>query len=155
MRSGLILSLLVLVVSMRLMAVEFPLQGPSLTGGKGAVDPVANKKPVVLVFWASWCASCVREMPALQKFHTASSSKADLISCTIDTEADNAKKCVAKQQLTYPVILDGEMKIADCFTVDETPTMILLGANGKVLARGRSLEQLSKALSELGVKTTR
>jgi hypothetical protein len=90
-------------------------------------------------------------MPALKKFHAAFAAKVDLVSLTIDTDAAAAKACAAQQQLTYPVILDGEMAIADRFAVEVTPTMILIGKDGRELARGRSLGQLERALAGLGI----
>lgn len=145
------IALLLLVMSQALMAVEFPLSGPGLAGDKLQIDPITNGRPVVVVFWASWCAVCVREMPALKRFHATAGERIDLVACTIDTDVGAARACVAKHQLGYPVILDGDMAIADRFSVDATPTMVLIGTDGRELARGRSLSQLSDALAKLGV----
>lgn len=149
-----IVILLLLVMSQALTAVEFPLSGPGLAGEateKVQIDPVKRGRPVVLVFWASWCAVCVREMPALKQFHATVGERVDLVACTIDADVAAARACVAKHQLTYPIILDGEMAIAERFAVDATPTMVLIGTDGRELARGRSLSQLSEALAKLGV----
>lgn len=143
--------LLTLSLNLCLPAVEYPLSGTTLAGEKLAIDPVKRERPALLVFWASWCGVCKREMPALKKFQAAAAAKIDLISLSIDTDAAAAKDCAAKQQLNYPVILDGEMAIADRFAVDVTPTMILLGKDGRELARGRSLGQLERALTGLGI----
>ena len=146
--------LLLLVMGQALMAVEFPLSGPSLVGESGEkiqINPLTRGRPVVLVFWASWCAVCVREMPALKQFYTTAGERIDLVSCTIDTDVAAARACVAKHQLTYPVILDKDMAIADRFSVDATPTMVLIGVDGREIARGRSLAQLSDAFAKLGV----
>lgn len=130
---------------------EFPLSGPTLTGARHEIDPVRSGRPVVVVFWASWCAVCVREMPAIKQFHALATGRVDVVSCTIDTEVEAARASVAKHALTYPVILDGGMAIADRFGVDATPTLVLVGSDGRELARGRSLGQLGDALARLGV----
>jgi thiol-disulfide isomerase/thioredoxin len=145
----LMMTLVVSVVT--LPAVEFPLTGTTLAGDQLAIDPVKQGKPVLLVFWASWCGVCVREMPVLIKLQTQSGAKLDLVSLSIDTEAEKAKASAAKHQLNYVVIQDGKMIIADQFGVDVTPTMILLGKDGREIARGRSLGQLSQALDGLGI----
>ena len=49
------------------------------------------------------------------------------------------------------MILDKDMAIADRFSVDATPTMVLIGVDGREIARGRSLAQLSDAFAKLGV----
>lgn len=148
-RSLLLLALL--TSGLDLAAVELPLAGTTLAGDRLAIDPVQKKRPVVLVFWASWCAVCVREMPSLKRFQSLAAAKVDLVSFSIDTDPEAAKAMAARQQLNYPVILDGGMAIAERFAVEATPTMILLGADGRELARGRSLGQLERALTALGV----
>ena len=149
-----LLSVLLLLLVMKnhlLTAVELPLSGPGLAGGQILIDPVTRGRPVVLVFWASWCAVCVREMPVLKRFHSTHGERIDLVSCTIDTDVAAARACVARHQLDYPVIRDGEMAIAERFAVDATPTMVLIGPDGRELARGRSLAQLGDALAKVGV----
>jgi thiol-disulfide isomerase/thioredoxin len=146
--------LFLLMINQVLTAVEFPLSGPSLVGEAGEkieINPLTRGRPVLLVFWNSWCTACVREMPALKQFHTTAGERIDLITCTIDTDVAAARACVAKHQLTYPVILDKDMAIADLFSVDATPTMVLIGVDGREIARGRSLSKLSDALTTLGV----
>lgn len=144
--------LLLLIGSLALLpAVEFPLSGTTLTGAKLEIDPATTRRPVVLVFWASWCAVCVREMPAVRRFHAAAAGRVDVVSCTIDTEVAAARACAAKHHLDYPVILDGDMALAERFGVDATPTLVLIGVDGRELARGRSLGQLADALTALGV----
>ncbi|MBA3698859.1 MAG: TlpA family protein disulfide reductase [Planctomycetes bacterium] len=146
-----LLTLMVLTCGSTLSAVEFPLSGTTLAGTKLEIDPVKRGRPLVLVFWASWCGVCVREMPALRRFHREVGERLDLVSCTIDTEVDAARASAARNQLGYPVILDGDLAIGGKFAVDATPTMILFAADGKELARGRSLGQLTEALTRLGI----
>lgn len=144
--------LLLLIGSVALLqAVEFPLTGTTLTGAKLEIDPTTTRRPVILVFWASWCAVCVREMPAVRRFHAAAAGRVDVVSCTIDTDIAAARASAATNQLDYPVILDGDMAIADRFAVDSTPTLVLIGADGREITRGRSLGQLADALTALGV----
>ena len=145
------LMMVLLVGGMTLSAVEFPLTGTTLAGEKLAIDPVKQGKPVVLVFWASWCGLCQREMPALIKLQSTSGAQLDLISLSIDTEIDKAKACATKNKLNYPVIHDGDMAIAERFGVDVTPMMILFGKDGREIARGRSLGQLGQAFDGLGI----
>jgi len=146
-----IILIILFLLGSGLPAVEFPLSGTTVTGDKQVIDPVQRQHPTLLVFWASWCDVCMREIPALKKFHAAVGDKVDIISCTIDTDSEAAKVCAAQRQLPYPAILDGDMAIADRFAVEATPTLILLGVDGHELARGRSLGQLNHALAKLGI----
>lgn len=141
-----------LLLTTHLPAAETPIRGMALTGEQVVIDPQATGRPVLLVFWASWCAACVREMPALMRIHANAREHIDLVSCTIDEDAGPARMCVERLSLTYPVIHDPVMRIADHFAVDATPTMIVLGVDGSVIARGRSLAQVTKRLANLGVE---
>ena len=143
--------LLLLALAAAAPAVELPASGTTTAGATQAIDPVGRRRPVVVVFWASWCAACQREMPALRRFTAAAGERVDVVSCSIDTDADAARAATTRHELNYPVILDGGMAIADRFTVEGTPTLVLLGADGAEVARGSSLAQLGPALGRLGL----
>jgi thiol-disulfide isomerase/thioredoxin len=62
-------------------------------------------RPLVVNFWATWCAPCVKEMPeldALQKRFP----KAQFVGIGIDT-ADNIRKFTQKVPVSYPLLLGG------------------------------------------------
>lgn len=145
--------LLLLLLAVGVTAVDYPLAGTTLAGAAYTIDPLTNRRPVLLVFWASWCPSCVREMPALSRLHATTTGRLDVVSCTIDTDLAAARAAVATHQLGYAVLRDGDLAIADRFSVDATPTLVLIGVDGRERARGRTLGQLAKGLSDLGVTT--
>ena len=43
----------------------------SRSGAAVTLADYASGKPIVLNFWASWCAACIREMPELQKVYVS------------------------------------------------------------------------------------
>jgi thiol-disulfide isomerase/thioredoxin len=62
-------------------------------------------KPMVINFWATWCAPCVKEMPeldTLQKQH----SKAQFVGIGIDS-ATNMQKFAQKVSVSYPLLVAG------------------------------------------------
>lgn len=73
----------------------------------GATHTLAAWKgqPMVVNFWATWCAPCVREMPeldALQKKHP----KVRFVGIGVDT-ADNIRKFGEKVSVSYPLWVIG------------------------------------------------
>lgn len=80
------------------------LQLPDLNG---ATQSLANWKgqPMVVNFWATWCAPCVREMPeldALQKKYP----HVRFVGIGVDSAA-NMQKFVEKVQVSYPLWVIG------------------------------------------------
>jgi len=62
-------------------------------------------QPMVVNFWATWCAPCVKEMPeldALQKQHP----KVRFVGIGVD-KADNIAKFVQKVPVSYPLLVMG------------------------------------------------
>ncbi|ALM87126.1 TlpA disulfide reductase family protein [Bordetella sp. N] len=62
-------------------------------------------KPLLVNFWATWCAPCVKEMPALDalsKLHP----QAQFVGIGVDT-ADNMRRFVAKVPVSYPLLVAG------------------------------------------------
>ncbi len=66
-------------------------------------------RPVLMNFWASWCAPCVREMPLLETLHQRHPDLA-LLGLAIDTQA-NVERFLKKVRVSYPLLLTGTQGI--------------------------------------------
>ncbi len=84
-----------------------PVFGRSFQSPSGAEVALADyqDKPLLLNFWASWCAPCVREMPLLQQTH-AEYDDLQIIGLAIDTKS-NVQRFLQKVPVSYPVLLTG------------------------------------------------
>jgi thiol-disulfide isomerase/thioredoxin len=64
-------------------------------------------RPLVLNFWASWCAPCVREMPALDRFQREFASAGwQVVGLAID-RAEPVKAFLARTPVAFPIGLAG------------------------------------------------
>jgi len=63
-------------------------------------------KPVLIVFWATWCDSCKEEMPVLEQFSQGKRDELTILFITIDGERERAvQKLINQNKITLPVLL--------------------------------------------------
>ena len=88
---------------------------------------------VVLNFWATWCATCVYEMPEFKKLHQSSSGKnVKIISINFAEKQTKVEKYIQEKQLSFPVLLDGYGHIAGKYNVKHIPATFLISPDGIV-----------------------
>lgn len=108
-----------------------------------------GKKYILIDFWASWCAPCRREIPNLKNLYAKYGSKGfQIISISRDKNAEDWKKAIEDEQLTWPNFLD-ESNIAKLYKVRAIPTMYLVDADGRIVAENVRGEALAEKVAEL------
>ena len=109
-------------------------------------------KPVVLVFWASWCGPCKQELPALAELRR---ERPDwpveflAVSTDRDSAAGKVDKLVKGWDLPFPVTRTEALN--DRFDVSGLPSMRIIGPNGSLRSssRGYSKSSVKKLVSRL------
>jgi peroxiredoxin len=87
--------------------------------------------PVVLNFWATWCAPCVYEMPELQAFHEAH-PEARLIALNLGERPDAIAAWVREYRLTFDVALDPTGEIAARYWLRGQPSTYVISPGGVI-----------------------
>lgn len=110
----------------------------ALTAPDGTPEKLAPFKGKVLVvnFWASWCAPCVREMPALSGLARQYAGKGvTFVGIGVDSQ-QNIQTFLQKVPVDYPVYVSGfgGADIARRFgnTAGGLPFTVVIDANGAV-----------------------
>lgn len=90
-------------------AVDGPLAGVTIAclGAEGPVDlgSVAADGPVLLNLWASWCAPCRQELPALAEY-AARPGSVPVLLVDVDDDPRAALRTLAELGVTMPSALD-------------------------------------------------
>lgn len=107
---------------------------PDPSGTATTIRELAHAKPVVVNFWASWCAPCVAEMPLLE---AASAARRDDVIVIGVNELDDktaASAMAARTGISYPWLLDADGALAAAAETVNLPTTILIDTAGTVKA---------------------
>ena len=102
----------------------------TLNGGQVSLSDYKGKL-VLLKFWATWCPSCVEELPQMEKFSAGKGDQLCVLTLVIDGEKEKRVEAVVKKnKVTLPVLLDVKEKIARTYRVTFIPVAFLIDREG-------------------------
>lgn len=91
-------------------------------------------RPVLINFWASWCAPCRTEMPSLELLATRFEADGLEVLAVNYRETDGAvRRYVEQTGITLPVLRDRDGAAAQAFGVRIFPTTVAVGRHGRAL----------------------
>jgi peroxiredoxin len=111
---------------------------------------------VVLVnFWATWCAPCRYEMPALQQRYEALKDQGlTILAVDADEPIEDVAPFVEAYKLTFTVLLDPGATVNDLYRIRGYPTTFFVDREGmiaKLHLGPLTEEQLDGYLKDLGI----
>ena len=109
---------------------------PDAVGDSHAMSAFRGRV-VVVNFWATWCAPCVKEIPEFSKVHADSGGRVAFVGLGIDS-GENIASFDGRVRPSYPLLVAGASgsDLARAFG-DEAgalPFTVVLGPDGKVVA---------------------
>jgi len=109
-------------------------------------------KIVLLDFWATWCAPCVREMPNVKRVYEAFHSQGlEVVGISLDDSISDAKKFIEAHNLPWPQIAEGKgwaSAIAKQYEVFDIPKTFLIGPDGKLIEAELHGDKLYQAVAK-------
>lgn len=106
-------------------------------------QPIALERfrgqPLVVNFWATWCAPCIKEMPELSRLHDEfASGGIRMLGIAIDSPTP-VREFAARQPVSYPLVVGGlsGTELVRQFGNESAalPFTVLLAADGRIIWR--------------------
>lgn len=105
---------------------------PCLGGGPD-VNASELRGPLVVNFWASWCAPCRRELPYYQEFHERYADQVAVIGIDYnDPQPLAALELAHDTGVTFPLLADPGTELAGELTIPGLPAIAFIDSDGRL-----------------------
>lgn len=131
---------------------------PDFTQNDAEGNPVKfsdiySKNELTLVdFWASWCGPCRAENPHVVATYAEFKDKGfSVFGVSLDRDKDAWIKAIADDNLTWDHVSDlayWNNAAAKLYAISSVPSSLLVDKNGKIIAKNKRGDELSKTVDE-------
>lgn len=105
-----------------------------LAGTRIVFSSFLGSKPLVVVFWASWCSECQTEVPALNRL--AADPSIRLLAVNVGESEKKVRSFISSYHVAYQVVRDPGWQTTTAFKIVGIPACILLDKGGEIRYRG-------------------
>ena len=118
----------------------------TLTTLSGNQDSLANYRERVLLidFWASWCAPCVKTMKELESIYNEfRSDSLVIIGITLDSIGNQQTvNHIARNEITYPILFENRVSPTWlAYQVKSIPSLYLVNRDGQIVRQWRGASE--------------
>lgn len=112
-------------------AHDFTLE--TLNGGNLSLSSMRGRW-VILNFWATWCAPCTDEMPALQTIASENSGEVALFGINMNESADDIRTYMQRYRLSFPILLNPDNNTFSNYQLDlGIPQTVIISPRGEIV----------------------
>ena len=113
--------------------VDFELA--ALDGAPRTLDDYAGSY-VLLNFWATWCAPCRIEMPALERLHLQLAGRGlRVVGVDVGETPAEVEQFVAETGITFEIVIDADLSTSRVYAARSLPMTYILDPAGTIVAR--------------------
>lgn len=130
------------------------IDGEKEDGSPISLSAYAGKGKYTLVdFWASWCGPCREESPHIAELYNKYKDQGlEVVGVATWDKAPNTLKAIKELNVTWPQILNVEMKPMELYGFSGIPYIILFAPDGTIIARGLRGENMKQKVAEVLTK---
>ncbi len=106
----------------------------SIDGGSISLDDYKGKF-VLLNFWATWCAPCRKEMPALDRLHKKlNNGNFEVVGIHVGPSLSGVQRFLEQVPVEFTILIDQNMELSN-WGVLGLPTTFLVSPEGRLVYR--------------------
>jgi peroxiredoxin len=123
-------------------SINFSLR--TLEGEEIVLKEYQGKKVVHLIFWATWCPSCLIEMPKLKKLYDAIGKKPYeilAINVGLNDSLKRVEQLKQQYQIPYKILFDAKGEVSMRYGIVGIPTHIIIDKDGTIKNRFNQLPE--------------
>jgi thiol-disulfide isomerase/thioredoxin len=125
-----------------------PFKGNDLSGQPFDLQQSIGSKSVVLIFWASWCPTCITEVPKINQLAEKFRSRGmDFIAVNVgfNDSVERAQAFIKKTGMAYPAFFDSTGTVTEQYMLQGVPTIIIADKKGIIRFRNFTAPEITEA----------
>ena len=88
---------------------------------------------VVVNFWATWCAPCLKEMPALEKaWKTLRGKDILLVGVNLGDTSRKVERFLKHRPVSFPILMDVGSDMFEVWQIQSLPTTYIVGPDARI-----------------------
>ena len=105
-------------------------------------------RPSLLVFWASWCGPCKKEVPEINKLYKSYRERVHFLGVNMAESPEKVQMTQSQLGMLYPSAMDMRSELATRFAVSSIPLVIIIDSEGRIRYRGNGLPLRAHAVMD-------
>lgn len=103
--------------------------------GNFRLQDEVKKKKVLLNFWATWCTSCIQELPKLEALKAKYGDKVTFVAVNAGEKSNLIERFLKKYKFSYTLLKDEERVLSKSVGVDSLPVTIVVDQDMNIAYR--------------------
>ncbi|MCR4340673.1 MAG: TlpA family protein disulfide reductase [Gemmatimonadaceae bacterium] len=110
----------------------------ALDGSTVSLAQYVGKGPVLIQFWAAWCATCRQLMPSFERAKQLYGTRVKFVAIAVSANEslERVRRYSAAHKFTHQVLYDARGEAVDRFNVPATSYIVVLDRRGRIVYTG-------------------